>query len=178
MRGANLRADAATHAGHAIDARFALAVLRVDFIGKDHGGAAALDAFAAGYALAVIDRAGGLGIARNEHAVAAGNEHGYASIGHAFFQAAAYLRQIKGVDGNDLLHAAGTAKGGDIHRRYPAKGEGSFNAWIILMAGHGGGAVIHDDDRALAFVVDHIQERGHAGMKKRAIANGANGVFA
>ena len=43
------------------------------------------------------------------------------------------------------------------------------------MPGHGGGAVVHDNDRAFALVVDHVQQRRDARMEEGAVADGAHG---
>ena len=147
----------------------------MDGVGEYDRGAAALDALAAGDALVGIHHAGGLGAAGDEHAVPARDEHGNPVVGGALFKRLPDGGEIEGIRGEHLFHAAGAAQPGDVHRRHGAEGQGRLDAGVVLMPGHGGGAVVHDDDRALALVVDHVQQRRDARMEERAVADGAHG---
>ena len=100
--GTDLGADAAADAGHRFDAGLALPCLGVLFVGQHHGGAAALDALAAGDALVGIHHTGGLGAAGDEHAVPARDQDGYAVVGGAFFKAPAYFLHVERIGGDDL----------------------------------------------------------------------------
>ena len=47
-------------------------------------------------------------------------------------------------------------------------------ARVLLVAGHGGGPVVHDDDHRGALVVGDVQEAGDAGVEERGIADHAD----
>jgi hypothetical protein len=86
-------------------------------------------------------------------------------------QGGLYLFEIVGIDGVDMLDAHCP---GHVFEPY---GEGRLSlerparAGVMLVAGHGRGAIVDDDGDSVAIVVGHVQERGHTGMEKRRVAD-------
>ena len=50
-------------------------------------------------------------------------------------------------------------------------GDGLSGRRMVLAPGHGGRAVVENDDQALGFIVDRIDQAGDAGMDKGRIAD-------
>jgi hypothetical protein len=71
---------------------------------------------------------------------------------------------IERIDDGEIFHADAFD---DIFQHDFAAGlalHGNTGAGVFLVAGHGGGAVIGDDNRDFALIVNGIHQRGDAGM--------------
>jgi hypothetical protein len=154
--GANLGADGATGAHRRIYHRL--------FAGGLNGRAANQQTDAALIAPAGIDDLG-LAVFGDVHDTgAADDNHGKLAGIQGGFDGRPDFFDVERIDDGDIFHPDAFD---DVFQHDFAAGlalHGNTGARVFLVAGHGGGAVIGDDNRDFALIVNGIHQRGNAGM--------------